>query len=114
MMPPRGVFLVASRGDALLGCGGIKGTGKGYAEVKRLWISPEARGLGLARTLMAALETRALELGIDLLRLDSNSALQEAVAMYRKWNWTEIERFNDDPYPDVFFEKRLEKSAPEA
>ena len=44
---------------------------------------------------------------MTLLRLDTNSALPEAVAMYRKAGWTEIPRFNDDPYPDVFFEKGL-------
>ena len=44
---------------------------------------------------------------MTLLRLDTNSALPEAVAMYRKAGWTEIPRFNDDPYPDAFFEKHL-------
>ncbi|MFW2541310.1 GNAT family N-acetyltransferase [Primorskyibacter sp. 2E107] len=112
MMPPRGSFLIAARGETLLGCVGLKGTDKGYAEVKRLWVSPEARGLGLARRLMEALETRALALGHDVLRLDSNSILTEAIAMYRKWQWTEIDRFNDDPYPDVFFEKRLGPALP--
>ncbi|WP_425100294.1 GNAT family N-acetyltransferase [Tropicibacter sp. S64] len=107
MMPPRGCFLIALQGQTLLGCVGLKGTDYGYAEVKRLWVSPEARGLGLARRLMAALESRAMELGHTLLRLDSNSILTEAIAMYRKWQWDEIPRFNDDPYPDVFFEKHL-------
>ncbi|WP_274608816.1 hypothetical protein [Vannielia litorea] len=41
------------------------------------------------------------------MRLDTNSALPEAVAMYRNAGWTEIDRFNDDPYPDHFFEKAL-------
>ncbi|WP_136439698.1 GNAT family N-acetyltransferase [Pacificoceanicola onchidii] len=107
MIPPKGSFLIATQGEELLGCVGLKGTSKGYAEVKRLWVSPQARGLGLARTLMAELESRALALGHHVLRLDSNSALQEAIAMYRKWSWAEINRFNEDPYPDVFFEKKL-------
>ena len=50
----------------------------------------------------------ARELGIGVLRLDTNSALPEAVALYRRSGWSEIPRFNEDPYPDLFFEKVLE------
>ena len=52
-------------------------------------------------------ESAARELGIALLRLDTNSALAEAGQLYRRTGWTEIPRFNDDPYPDLFFEKHL-------
>ncbi|MCC8943349.1 GNAT family N-acetyltransferase, partial [Bradyrhizobium sp. Arg68] len=64
-------------------------------------------GLGLGRRLMDAAETAARELGIAVLRLDTNSALAEAGQLYRRSGWSEIPRFNDDPYPDLFFEKRL-------
>ena len=107
MMAPRGVFFVAYSDGMPLGCVGVKGTDKGYAEIKRLWISPASRGLGLSRTLMAAAERAAKDLGITLLRLDTNSALPEAVALYQRSGWSEIERFNDDPYPDYFFEKAI-------
>lgn len=107
MQRPRGVFLLAISDGAPLGCAGLKGTDKGYAEVKRVWVAPSARGLGLSRRMMTALEQAAQEIGIDTLRLDSNSALHEAVSLYRRSGWTEIPRFNDDPYPDLFFEKRL-------
>ncbi|PHO04260.1 PadR family transcriptional regulator [Rhodobacteraceae bacterium 4F10] len=107
MLPPRGSFLVALSDGLPLGCVGLKGTDKGYAEIKRLWISPASRGLGLARRLMGQVEETAQKLGIKTLRLDTNSALPEAVALYQKSGWTEIDRFNDDPYPDVFFEKHL-------
>ena len=107
MLAPQGAFYVAERNGAILGCGGVKGTDKGYAEIKRVWIAPEARGRGLSRRLMAVLEEAARSLGIATLRLDSNSALPEAIALYRSSGWTEIDRFNDDPYPDHFFEKHL-------
>lgn len=106
MLPPRGAFLIAEGAEGPLGCVGLKG-GVGYAEIKRLWVSPDARGMGLARRLMAAAEDEARALGIGLLRLDTNSLLPEAVALYRATGWDEIARFNDDPYPDRFFEKRL-------
>lgn len=106
MRPPLGTFLLARSDGLPIGCVGLKG-GSDYGEIKRLWVSPAARGLGLARRLMTEAEAAARALGITLLRLDTNSALPEAVALYRKTGWTEIARFNDDPYPDRFFEKAL-------
>jgi DNA-binding MarR family transcriptional regulator/predicted GNAT family N-acyltransferase len=107
MMPPRGAFLVALSDGLPLGCVGLKGTGGEIAEIKRLWVAPAARGLGLARRLMDAAEKAARKLSISILRLDTNSALAEAMQLYRRTGWTEIDRFNDDPYPDLFFEKHL-------
>ncbi len=110
MVAPRGAFLVAMSDGLPLGCVGLKGGGA-FAEIKRLWVSPTARGLGLGRRLMEAAEARARALGVSLLRLDTNSALPEAASLYRRTGWTEIARFNDDPYPDLFFEKRCRPKA---
>ena len=107
MIPPRGAFLLMTLDGIALGCAGLKGTDNGYAEIKRMWIAPSARGMGLTHRLMAAIEDQARALGIDTLRLDTNSVLHEACAYYRKHGWTEIARFNPDPYPDLFFEKQL-------
>ena len=107
MVPPRGVFLLAMADGLPAGCVAVKGAGDGLAEIKRLWVDPLTRGMGLARRLMTEAETRARDLGIRTLRLDTNSALPEAVALYRRTGWTEIPRFNDDPYPDQFFEKSI-------
>lgn len=109
MQAPRGTFLIALSDGLPLGCVGLKGTDAGYAEIKRLWVAPAARRLGLSRRLMTEVEAAAKTLGIAKLRLDTNSALPEAVALYHATGWTQIDRFNDDPYPDVFFEKRLTK-----
>jgi DNA-binding MarR family transcriptional regulator/N-acetylglutamate synthase-like GNAT family acetyltransferase len=116
MIPPRGVFLLAWTDGLPVGCVGLKGSGSDRAEVKRLWVAPAARGLGLARRLMAAVEEAARELSVRVLRLDTNSVLSEAIELYRKSGWAEIPRFNDDPYPDIFFEKRLQarRAAPAA
>jgi len=107
MRRPRGSFIVAMSDTLPIGCVGLKGTDHGYAEIKRLWVAPAARGLRLGRRLMDAAEAAARDLGITLLRLDTNSALPEAGQLYRTTGWREIPRFNDDPYPDLFFEKRL-------
>ena len=107
MRRPRGTFIVAMSDTLPLGCVGLKGTDHGYAEIKRLWVAPSARGLRLGRRLMESAEASARDLGIALLRLDTNSALAEAGQLYRCTGWREISRFDDDPYPDLFFEKRI-------
>lgn len=107
MIRPRGVFLVAMSERLPVGCVGLKGNGGEIAEIKRLWVAPSARGLGLAHRLMAGVEAVARELSIQVLRLDTNKALPEAQKLYRSTGWHEIPRFNDDPYPDTFFEKRI-------
>jgi GNAT superfamily N-acetyltransferase len=107
MLRPRGAFLVVLSDGMPLGCVGLKGDGSEVGEIKRLWVSPAARGLGLAKGLMAAVEDAARDLGMTTLRLDTNSALPEAAQLYRGTGWREIPRFNDDPYPDLFFEKAL-------
>ncbi|MEK1886795.1 MAG: helix-turn-helix domain-containing GNAT family N-acetyltransferase [Phyllobacterium sp.] len=107
MIRPRGIFLVAMSDGLPIGCVGLKGNGGEVAEIKRLWVAPSARGLGLAKRLMTAVELAARELSIKVLQLDTNSALPEAQQLYRRTGWNEIDRFNDDPYPDTFFEKRL-------
>ncbi|GGE50014.1 bifunctional helix-turn-helix transcriptional regulator/GNAT family N-acetyltransferase [Actibacterium pelagium] len=104
--PPHGAFLVASFDGLPIGCVSVR-SNDGFGEIKRLWVSPSARGLGLARRLMDAAEDEARALGYTLLRLDTNSVLPEAIALYRKTGWTEIDRYNDDPNPDHFFEKQL-------
>ena len=107
LVRPRGVFIVAFGGDQPVGCIALKGTDKGYAEIKRMWIASSQRGSGLANRLMERAEGAARELGVSLLRLDTNSALTDAIAIYRHWGWREIPRFNDDPYAEVFFEKSV-------
>ena len=107
MAPPTGLFLVARRAGAPVGCAGLKLHPDGIAEIKRMWVSPGARGLGLARRMLRALETHAREAGATALRLDTNGALTEAQALYRREAFSEIPRFNDNPYAHHWFEKGL-------
>ncbi|PJI88522.1 bifunctional helix-turn-helix transcriptional regulator/GNAT family N-acetyltransferase [Sphingomonas koreensis] len=107
MIRPRGAFFVAISDGLPVGCVALKGEGESRAEIKRLWVDRGARGLGLAQQLMAAAEDTARALDIDTLRLDTNRALPEAERFYRTAGWTEIERYNDNPYAELFFEKRL-------
>lgn len=107
MVRPRGAFLLARSERLAMGCVGLKGGDGGIAEIKRLWVAPHARSLGLARQLLETAEGIARDLSFRRLRLDTNSALSEAQQLYRRNGWMEIDRYNDDPYPDTFYEKYL-------
>ena len=111
MTPPRGGFLVVLSDGLPIGCGALCGDGSHVAEVKRVWVAPCARGLGVAQRLMGAIEDLAREYGVRELRLDTNKALKEAARFYLGLGWTPIPRFNDDPYADLFFAKALAKEA---
>ena len=85
--PPHGQFLIAWHGDQANGCVSLRTLDPGIGEVKRLWVAPHARGQGLARRLMAAIETQARSLGLHSLKLDTNAALTEAIALYQTTGW---------------------------
>ena len=104
---PAGVLLVATLRDEPVGCGALKYHGDAPAEVKRMWVSPAARGLGLGRRLLAELEARAAGHGVRVLRLETNRALTEAIGLYRSAGYREVEPFNREPYAHHWFEKIL-------
>jgi ribosomal protein S18 acetylase RimI-like enzyme len=103
---PRGVLLVATLRSEPVGCGALRFHEDEPVELKSVWVAPAARGLGVGRRLLAALEARAAERG-DVVRLDTNGSLGEAIAMYRACGYEEIERYNDNPYAHHWFAKRL-------
>jgi GNAT superfamily N-acetyltransferase len=104
---PGGCFLVAYQRGAPVACGGLKLHGREPAEIKRVWVDPAARGQGLARRLIGELEARAREAGAPAVRLDTNRALTEAVAMYGRLGYREVEPFNAEPYAHHWFQKDL-------
>jgi len=108
MRPPAGVFLVATLLGEPVGCGGLKLHADQPPDVKRMWVAPTARGLGLGRRLLTELEARAAASGSDAIRLETNGTLIEAIAMYRSCGYREVPAFNDEPYAQLWFEKRLD------
>ena len=107
LAPPAGCFVLARLDGAAVGCGGFKRVDEATAVIKRVWTAPSARGLGVARRVLRTLEGAARDAGVRVLRLDTNRALTEARALYRKQGFAEIARFNDNPYAHHWFEKRL-------
>jgi DNA-binding MarR family transcriptional regulator/GNAT superfamily N-acetyltransferase len=105
--PPAGQFFVAYlRGEAI-GCGAVKHHADAPAEIKRMWIAPRARGLGLGRRLLETLEACALARGARLAHIETSAVLTEALSLYRSAGWVEVAPFNDEPFADHWFEKAL-------
>jgi DNA-binding MarR family transcriptional regulator/GNAT superfamily N-acetyltransferase len=104
---PAGLLLVARLRGEPVGCGALKLHGREPAEVKRMWVAPSARGLGVGRRILSELEQRARRRDVGLLRLETNRTLKEAGGLYRSAGYVEVEAFNDEPYAHHWFEKRL-------
>ena len=105
--PPAGQFFVVYRDGEPIGCGAVKHHPEAPAEIKRMWISPTARGLGLCRRLLETLEACAREGGAATAHIETSADLPEALALYRSAGWVEVPRFNDEPFADHWLEKRL-------
>jgi DNA-binding MarR family transcriptional regulator/GNAT superfamily N-acetyltransferase len=107
MTPPAGLFLVASLHGEPVGCGGIRFHDSAPAYIKRMWVSPAVRGLGLGRRLLAELEARAVARLAPAVQLETNRTLSEAITMYRSAGYHEVAPFNEEPYAHHWFEKTL-------
>ncbi|MGH3316248.1 MAG: GNAT family N-acetyltransferase [Nocardioidaceae bacterium] len=105
---PDGLMLVATLRTDPIGCGALKLPAHEPAELKRMWVAESARGLGLGRRLLTELETRAADHGALRIRLETNRALDEAIALYRSAGYREVDPFNDEPYAHHWFEKDLQ------
>src|SRR5262245_51163302 len=104
---PVGMLLLAHLRGEPVGCGALRFGDEGATEIKRMWLSPSVRGLGLGRRLLGELERRAREHGARVLRLDTNHVLEEAIALYRSTGYEQVPAFNDEHHADLWFEKRI-------
>jgi len=109
---PAGLLLVARLHGRPLGCGALKLHGRRPAEIKRMWVSADARGLGLGRRLLAELERQGWARGARQTRLETNRTLLEAISLYRSSGYVEVPAFNDEPYAHHWFEKPLQPPQP--
>jgi GNAT superfamily N-acetyltransferase len=105
--PPRGVFLVGYEDGSPICCGGIKDLNDGACEIKRMYVAPEARGRGVARRLLGALEERAHALGYETARLETAERQPDARHLYESAGYAAIANFNNNPVATFFGEKRL-------
>ena len=109
--PPAGLFLVAYLRGEPVGCGAVKHHPGEASEIKRMWVAEPARGLGIARRLLAELENDAVTSGASTAHLETNKTLVEAIALYRSAGYVEVPAFNEEPFAHHWFEKRLPPAA---
>jgi ribosomal protein S18 acetylase RimI-like enzyme len=107
LRPPRGLLLVARLAGEPVGCGALKLHGSDPAEIKRMWVAPGCRGLGLGRRILDELEAHAVRQGVRVLRLETNGTLEEALRLYRRNGYREVPAFNTEPYAHHWFEKTI-------
>jgi putative acetyltransferase len=107
---PDTVFLAARRNGELLGSIAFRIIAPGHAEMKRLFVRPEARGTGLGRQLLQALEAAARRQGVDRISLETGIRQPEAIGLYRASGYQECPPFGayrSDPL-SLFMTKRLQ------
>jgi GNAT superfamily N-acetyltransferase len=107
LTPPHGLVLLACLRGEPVGCVALKLYPDAPGEIKRMWVAPQARGLGLGRRLLKAVEDQARAAGVAVLHLETNRTLVEAIRLYRDSGYHEVPAFNDEPYAHYWFEKRL-------
>jgi len=112
--PPGGLLLLARTLDGSAAGGvGMKALEPGICEMKRLYVRPRWRGLGLGRRLADAVVEAGADAGYRFMRLDTLTRLHEAVALYRSMGFREIPAYYDNPMEGVFFlEKPLAAPRP--
>jgi DNA-binding MarR family transcriptional regulator/GNAT superfamily N-acetyltransferase len=108
---PAGLILVATLREEPMGCGALKFHRNEPAEIKRMWVAPSARGLGLGRRMLSELEVQAAKHGAKAVRLETNKTLVEAISLYRSAGYREVKPFNSEPYAHHWFAKSLARAA---
>jgi GNAT superfamily N-acetyltransferase len=91
--PPHGCFLVGYLAGTPVAMGGFRQHGDGEVEVKRMFVARAARGRGLSRVVLAALEGRARELGVGRIVLETGQKQPEAISLYETSGYVRIDGF---------------------
>ncbi len=100
----RGGFFVAYISGEPVGCGAVRRTDPGVAEIKRMYVAPAARGRGVGRQIFVALEAEARRLGVRRLVLETGPRQPEAIALYERAGFVQIPlygEYRDTPHPEL-------------
>jgi GNAT superfamily N-acetyltransferase len=105
---PNGCLLLVKNEQEAVGCVGVRRWQGDIAELKRMYLQPSARGLGLGRKLLEAALERARWLGYRSIRLDTLPAMEAAIALYREFGFSDIPPYRDNPFEEtICLEKTL-------
>ncbi|MEV0218104.1 GNAT family N-acetyltransferase [Streptomyces sp. NPDC050704] len=105
--PPAGVLLIARYDGEPGGMAGVRLRDATTGELKRVFVREDLRGRGGGAVLLPAAESAARALGAERLVLDTRGDLLEARALYARHGYAETEAYNDGPYAEHWFAKRL-------
>jgi len=107
-------FFAAKVDGKLMGCGAIRVVGRDYAEIKRIFVDPSARGLGLAKAILNRLERESRLLGLLEMKLETGISQPEAIGLFERCGYTQCTAFGDYPENDsysYFMRKSLEENS---
>ncbi|MDW8260310.1 MAG: GNAT family N-acetyltransferase [Gammaproteobacteria bacterium] len=106
-------FFVARRDGVAIGCGALVNVAPGVGEIKRMYVAPQARGLGVGRRLLERLERHARLLGLREVKLETGNAQPEALGLYRSAGYVECGPFGAyrRGATNLFFVKRFGSGA---
>lgn len=99
--PPEGALLLVFRNSDVLGCIALKRLAPDVAEIKRLYVVQQGRGLGVGKTLVAAILKEAERLGYREIKLDTLPHMTQAIALYRGFGFVPIAPYGSFPYPGL-------------
>lgn len=106
---PSVAFFVARHEGEIVGCCALVDAGDGTAEIKRMFVDPEARGLKIGRRLLERIEAQGRDAGLSVIRLETGIYQPEAIGLYRTAGYADIGPFGTyQPDPlSLFMEKRI-------
>jgi GNAT superfamily N-acetyltransferase len=110
--PPHGIFMIGWDADQPIACGGVRLVAPGVGELKRMYVVPAARRRGIARAMLANLESQARLLGAAQLRLETGLHQPEALSLYASAGYVDAEPFGH--YAGARLARHLAKSLVEA
>ena len=101
--PPKGAILMAVDGHSTAGCVAARALEAGVCEMKRLYVRPPYRGLGLGRRLIETIIQEAAQIGYFRMQLDTLDTLHEAMRLYEAMGFKKIAPYYDNPLPGVVY-----------
>ncbi len=105
---PEGAMLIGRENKAAVGCVAFQRLSKEICEMKRLYVTPSARGKGVGKLLIQHILIKAKQVGYQKMRLDSHATMIKAIQLYQQVGFYEIGKYNQNPLKGVrFFEKSL-------